>query len=82
MLAESQDIVLSQGLEGQDQHIEVLFKLWEELQTSSVEAAQAPNPDLFSFLESALYFAVILQKIDWRSASRGMTMTSSRCTSC
>jgi hypothetical protein len=62
MQNETEDFALSQGLQGQDDNIEMLLKLWDELQSSSVDVAQAPVPNLFAFAESAFFFAVIMQK--------------------
>jgi hypothetical protein len=62
MRNETDDIVLWQGLEGHDFNIDLLMTLWEDIQASSAEAAQAPAPDLFSFAQNAFYFAVIMKK--------------------
>jgi hypothetical protein len=62
MITETNDIVLSIHLEHHQSRIDTILKLWDELQTSSADIAQAPMPDMFSFADAALYFAVILKK--------------------
>jgi hypothetical protein len=54
------EIKLSQGLVGQDDHIDVLMRLYEQLQPATVEAA-CPHLDLFTFAHGAHYFAVVLE---------------------
>ena len=53
-------VVLSEGLDGQDDNIDLLGKLFEELQLATVEAAD-PSLDFITFAHSAHYFAVILE---------------------
>jgi hypothetical protein len=72
MILEAQEIVLSPGLADQDQHIDTLLTLWEDLQRSALDSSQAPMPNLFSFVESALFFAVILQKKEVRVNEKGL----------
>ncbi|KAF7300598.1 hypothetical protein HMN09_00945000 [Mycena chlorophos] len=55
-------VVLSPGLDGQDEHIETLLKLWEQLQFAAYEPASQPDADLVSFAQTSVYFAVILRK--------------------
>ena len=62
MPTETADILLSEGLAGQDDNIDILLRLWNELQSSAVDAAQAPIPDLFSFAESTCFLGVIMEK--------------------
>ncbi|KAJ7755333.1 hypothetical protein DFH07DRAFT_821857 [Mycena maculata] len=52
-------ITISDGLQGQDEHIETLLSLWENLQLCSLEAAAQPECDLFSFAQSVFYLGVI-----------------------
>jgi RimJ/RimL family protein N-acetyltransferase len=57
-------ISLSLGLDAtklSPESLSTLFDTWLELQTSATEAVQAPTPNLFSFAETCLFFAVILQ---------------------
>ena len=70
MQHQAKDIVLSEGLEGQDVNIDALTRLWEELQLASVEAAH-PELDLISFASAptTFYFAVITQKDEKNSES-------------
>ncbi|KAF9457546.1 hypothetical protein BDZ94DRAFT_202162 [Collybia nuda] len=52
------DIQLSMGLEGQDDNLDILSRLFEQLQVATVETAD-PHLDLITFATSAYYFAVI-----------------------
>ncbi|KAJ7770464.1 hypothetical protein B0H16DRAFT_1306923 [Mycena metata] len=53
-------ILISDGLEGQDDNFESLMTLWEDLQLSSFEvAAQQPSMDVISFAHAAFFFGVI-----------------------
>lgn len=53
-------IIISDGLEGQDDNFESLMTLWEDLQLSSFEvAAQQPSMDVISFAHAAFFFGVI-----------------------
>lgn len=53
-------IELSEGLQGQDDNLHILFPLFEQLQLATVEAAD-PHLDLITFAESAYYFGVITE---------------------
>ncbi|KAJ7039755.1 hypothetical protein C8F04DRAFT_1084706 [Mycena alexandri] len=53
-------ILISDGLEGQDDNFETVMTLWEDLQLSSFEvAAQQPSMDFISFAQTAFFFGVI-----------------------
>ncbi|KAJ7432899.1 hypothetical protein B0H11DRAFT_2123567 [Mycena galericulata] len=52
-------ISISDGLNGQDDHIETLLSLWEQLQLCSLEVAAQPECDLFSFAQFAFFLGVI-----------------------
>ncbi|GLB39161.1 hypothetical protein LshimejAT787_0603230 [Lyophyllum shimeji] len=54
-------VYLSNRLEGQDDHLDHLFCLFEQLQVATVEASR-PDMDLLTFAESAYYFGVVLVK--------------------
>lgn len=54
------EIELSDGLEGQDDNLDILFPLFEQLQLATVEAAD-PHLDLITFATSAYYFGVIIE---------------------
>jgi RimJ/RimL family protein N-acetyltransferase len=63
MKTSTEHITLSPGLDDTQlstQCLSALIDTWLELQTSAVEAVQAPTPNLFSFAESCFFFAVIL----------------------
>lgn len=63
MKTSTEHITLSPGLDDTELSTECLSTLidtWPELQTSAVEAVQAPTPNLFSFAETCFFFAVIL----------------------
>lgn len=51
---------LLDGLEGQDDNLDVLFPLFEQLQLATVEAAD-PHLDLITFATSAYYFGIITE---------------------
>ncbi|KAJ7695390.1 hypothetical protein B0H17DRAFT_1329599 [Mycena rosella] len=53
------NIVVSDGLEGQDDHFEKISALWEELQLCAVDIAANPECDVLSFSQSAFYLGVI-----------------------
>jgi RimJ/RimL family protein N-acetyltransferase len=49
-----------------------LIDTWSELQTSTVEAVQAPTPNLFSFAEACFFFAVVLLNGSSDSGNEGV----------
>jgi hypothetical protein len=51
------------------ENLSTLVDTWLELQTSAVEVIQTPTPDIFSFAENSLFFAVILQNEQLPSSS-------------
>ncbi|KAJ7695355.1 hypothetical protein B0H17DRAFT_1055683, partial [Mycena rosella] len=53
------NILVSDGLEGQDDHFEKISALWEELQLCAVDIAANPECDVLSFSQSAFYLGVI-----------------------
>lgn len=57
---QTKDIILSEGLQGQDDNLDILIALWEQLQLATVDAAH-PELDLLTFAQSASYFAIILK---------------------
>src|ERR1700685_2565564 len=70
----TKNITLSPGLDDATLSPESLSKLidtWSELQTSAVEAVQAPTPNLFSFAETCFFFAVISQNEPLPSGDSG-----------
>ncbi|KAJ7599202.1 hypothetical protein C8J56DRAFT_815578 [Mycena floridula] len=58
---EGENVFLTAGLDGQDDHIDPLLSLFESLQIVTVDAAD-PFEDIFSFSQRALFFAVISKK--------------------
>lgn len=57
-------VYLSRGLEGQDDNIDTLMRLWEELQLGSVDAGKAADVDLIAFAHECFYFGVISCKLE------------------
>ncbi|KAI5888676.1 uncharacterized protein SCHCODRAFT_02513146 [Schizophyllum commune H4-8] len=52
-------ITFSEGLDGQDDHLDDLLSLWEQAQVSCMEPASSPQTDLISFAQDAAYFSVV-----------------------
>lgn len=55
-------IVVRQGLEGQDENIEVLQGYFREMQTMTVETSMDADLDLLTFALGAHYFGVIIKE--------------------
>ena len=55
------EVILSRGLVGQDDNIDILLSLFDNLQNATVEAAVS-GLDLITFAQSTHYFAVILER--------------------
>ncbi|KAJ6571687.1 hypothetical protein B0H19DRAFT_1130709 [Mycena capillaripes] len=54
-----ENITISDGLQGQDDHFETLMRLWEDLQLSSFDGASQPDCDFLSFAQTAFFFGII-----------------------
>jgi RimJ/RimL family protein N-acetyltransferase len=74
MKTTTESITLSPGLDDaklSTESLSTLIDMWSELQISTVEAVQAPTPNLFSFAETCFFFAVILKNEPLDSGNEG-----------
>ncbi|KAF7300603.1 hypothetical protein HMN09_00945500 [Mycena chlorophos] len=57
-------VLISVGLEGQDNNFDTLSRLWEQLQASAYEPASQPEADVVSFAQGCVLFGVISKKFE------------------